>query len=117
MRTSPAIAADDWIGQGIAESLTADLTQIKSIAVVPREQIFELQRSLSELGRRIDDRQAMELGRRLGADRRRQRRLPAARRPRIRITAQVVEVERRPEVATVKIDGSVDELFELRIGW
>ena len=44
--------ADDWVGQGIAESLTADLTLIKSIAVVPREQIFELQRSLNELGRR-----------------------------------------------------------------
>ena len=60
-------AADDWIGQGIAESLTAYLTRITTIAVVAREQIFELQRSLSELGRRIDDRQAMELGRRLGA--------------------------------------------------
>ena len=74
-------AADDWIGQGIAESLTADLTRIKSIAVVPREQIFELQRSLSELGRSIDDRQAIELGRRLGATVDGQRRLSAPRRP------------------------------------
>ena len=83
--------ADDWVGQGIAESLTSDLTHIKSIAVVPREQIFELQRSLSELGRRVDDRQAMELGRRLGATvvvSGGYQRLGE----RIRITAQAVEV-------------------------
>ena len=73
-------AADDWIGQGIAESLTADLTRITTIAVVAREQIFELQRSLSEVGRNIDERQAIELGRRLGATVDDQRRLPAPRR-------------------------------------
>jgi serine/threonine protein kinase/Tfp pilus assembly protein PilF len=108
-----ASPADDWIGQGIPESLTADLTHIKSIAVVPREQIFELQRSLSELGRRVDDRQAMELGRRLnatvvvsGAYQRMG--------PRIRITAQAVEVNGGRQLATVKIDGSVDDLFELQ---
>ena len=105
--------ADDWVGQGIAESLTADLTHIKSIAVVPREQIFELQRSLSELGRRVDDRQAMELGRRLGASvvvSGAYQRMG----PRIRITAQAVEVSGGRQIATLKIDGGVDELFELQ---
>jgi serine/threonine protein kinase/Flp pilus assembly protein TadD len=105
--------ADDWVGQGIAESLTADLTHIKAIAVVPREQIFELQRSLSELGRRVDDRQAMELGRRLGATvvvSGAYQRMG----PRIRITAQAVEVSGGRQMTTLKIDGSVDELFELQ---
>jgi non-specific serine/threonine protein kinase len=58
--------SDDWVGQGIAESLTSDLTRVRALTVVPREQIFELQRSLHEMGRRIDDRQAIDLGRRLG---------------------------------------------------
>ena len=105
--------ADDWVGQGIAESLTADLTRIKSVSVVPREQIFELQRSLSELGRRIDDRQAMELGRRLGASvavSGAYQRLG----DRIRITAQGIEVSAGRQLATVKVDGRIEELFELQ---
>ena len=105
--------ADDWVGQGIAESLTADLTRIKSVSVVPREQIFELQRSLSELGRRIDDRQAMELGRRLGASvavSGAYQRLG----DRIRITAQGIEVAAGRQLATVKVDGRLEELFELQ---
>jgi serine/threonine protein kinase/Tfp pilus assembly protein PilF len=93
-------AADDWIGQGIAESLTADLTRITSIAVVAREQIFELQRSLTELGRNVDDRQAIEMGRRLG--------------DRIRITCEAIDVTTGRQRATVKLDGRLDDLFELQ---
>ena len=105
--------ADDWIGQGIAESLTSDLTRLKSITVVPREQIFELQRSLNEIGRSIDERQAIELGRRLNAAvtvSGAYQRLGE----RIRITAQVIEVTRSRQIATVKVDGRVDDLFELQ---
>ncbi len=105
--------ADDWVGQGIAESLTADLAHIKSVAVVPREQIFELQRSLSEVGRAIDDRQAIELGRRLGASvavSGAYQRLGE----RIRITAQAIDVSEGRQMTTVKIDGRADELFDLQ---
>lgn len=106
-------AADEWIGQGFAESLTADLTRIPSLAVVPREQIFELQRNLSQGGRRLDERQAMDLGRRLratvavsGAYQRLGER--------IRITAQAIEVAGGRQVSSVKIDGRLDDLFELQ---
>ena len=105
--------ADEWVGQGIAESLTADLTHLKSIVVVPREQIFELQRSLNELGRRIDERQAIELGRRLGASvtiSGAYQRLG----DRIRITAQIIEVSAGRQLATVKLDGRVEDLFDLQ---
>jgi tetratricopeptide (TPR) repeat protein len=105
--------ADDWVGLGIAESLTADLTRIRRVAVVPREQIFELQRSLSELGRHIDDRQAMELGRRLHASvavSGAYQRLGE----RIRITAQAIEVETGRQAASVKLDGRLDDLFDLQ---
>jgi non-specific serine/threonine protein kinase len=106
-------AADDWIGQGIAESLTADLTRIGSVTVVARERIFELQRSLSELGRAVDDRQAIELGRRLGASvtiSGGYQRLGE----RIRITAQAVDIASGRQQATVKVDGRLDDLFELQ---
>ncbi|HUE89319.1 MAG TPA: protein kinase [Vicinamibacterales bacterium] len=106
-------AADDWIGQGIAESLTSDLTRIKSVTVVARERIFELQRSLSELGRTVDERQAIEIGRRLGASvtvSGAYQRLG----DRIRITAQAVEVSTGRHRATVKVDGRLDDLFDLQ---
>jgi serine/threonine protein kinase/tetratricopeptide (TPR) repeat protein len=105
--------ADDWVGQGIAESLTADLTRVPAMSVVPREQIFELQRSLNELGRRIDDRQAIELGRRLGAA---VTVSGAYQRmgDRIRITAQAVEVAGGRQITTVKMDGQMGELFDLQ---
>ena len=106
-------AADDWIGQGIAESLTADLTRLKSVAVVAREQIFELQRSLSELGRNVDDRQAIEMGRRLGASvtvSGAYQRLG----DRIRITCEAIDVATGRQKATVKVDGRLDDLFELQ---
>ena len=38
-------AADEWIGQGIAESLTADFAKIGGVTVIPREHVFELQRN------------------------------------------------------------------------
>ena len=105
--------ADDWVGQGIAESLTSDLTRLKAIVVVPREQIFELQRSLNEIGRSIDERQAIELGRRLDASvtvSGAYQRLG----DRIRITAQVIEVTKSRQIATVKVDGRIDDLFDLQ---
>jgi serine/threonine protein kinase/tetratricopeptide (TPR) repeat protein len=106
-------AADDWIGQGIAESLTADFAKIKGVAVIPREQVFDLQRNLSAGGRQVDERQSLDLGRRLGATfvvTGAYQRL----RDRVRITAQAVEVPSSRSVATVKLDGTIDQIFELQ---
>jgi non-specific serine/threonine protein kinase len=105
--------ADEWIGQGMAESLTADLTRIKSVTVVSRERIFELQRNLNSVGRDIDERQAIELGRLLGASvivSGAYQRLG----DRIRITSQAIDVATGQQRATVKVDGRLDELFELQ---
>ena len=38
-------AGDDWIGQGIAESLTADFAKVGGLTVIPREHVFDLQRN------------------------------------------------------------------------
>lgn len=106
-------AADDWIGSGIAESLTADLARLRPVSVVPREQIFELQRSLTAAGREMDERQAIEIGRRLGASVMvggAYQRLG----DRIRITSQAVDVLTGRQKFAVKIDGRLDDLFDLQ---
>ena len=34
-------AADDWIGTGIAETVTADLKNVRDVTVIGRAQVFE----------------------------------------------------------------------------
>jgi serine/threonine protein kinase/tetratricopeptide (TPR) repeat protein len=106
-------AADEWIGQGIAESLTADFAKIGGVTVIPRENVFELQRNLIATGRGADDRHSLELGRRLGATfvvTGAYQRL----RDRVRITSQVFEVPASRSAATVKLDGTIDQIFDLQ---
>ena len=102
--------ADEWIGTGIAETVTADLKNVHGVAVIGRAQIFELLKNATGA---IDEQQAIEIGRRLGAwwvVSGAYQRLGN----RIRITANLLEVLRASLVRTVKIDGRVDEIFELQ---
>jgi tetratricopeptide (TPR) repeat protein len=106
-------AADDWIGTGIAETVTSDLKNVRNVTVIGRAQVFEQLKNVRAETGRTGDSLAIEIGRRLGAwwvvsgayqrigDR-------------IRITAQVVEVLNGALLRTVKIDGRVDEIFELQ---
>lgn len=106
-------AGDAWVGQGIAESLTADLAKVGGIAVIPREQVFDLQRNLSANGQTVTEHQSLELGRRLGAAfviTGAYQRI----RDRVRITAQAVEVAGSRSAATVKLDGRMDDIFDLQ---
>jgi non-specific serine/threonine protein kinase len=106
-------AADDWIGEGIAETVTSDLKNVHKLAVIGRAQIFELLKTETS-GRDVsDERLAIELGRRLGAwwvVTGAYQRMGT----RIRITAQVIEVLTASLIKTVKIDGSIDDIFELQ---
>src|SRR5438270_322575 len=60
--------ADDWIGSGIAETVTADAKKIRGLAVIGRERIFEALKNLSsgQLAQ-SDEVIAIDLGRHLGA--------------------------------------------------
>jgi serine/threonine protein kinase len=39
-------AADDWIGEGIAETVTSDLKNVHHLAVIGRAQVFELLKNI-----------------------------------------------------------------------
>jgi TolB-like protein/predicted Ser/Thr protein kinase len=105
---------DEWVGQGMAESLTADFTKVRGLKTIPREQMFDVQRELSNAqGRLVDERQSIELGRRLGATwvvGGAVQRLGE----RVRVTAQTIAVDEARTVSSVKLDGTMDGIFELQ---
>jgi len=106
--------ADDWIGTGIAETVTADLRNVPGLAVIGRARVFDAVKNLGADDRaRLDDAQAIETGRRLGASfvvvGGYQRMGPA-----VRITAQFVDVRTGGVRQTVKVDGPIDEIFRLQ---
>ncbi|HAK56214.1 MAG TPA: hypothetical protein DCP38_12145 [Acidobacteria bacterium] len=106
--------ADDWIGSGIAETVTSDLKNVPKLEVVGRAQVFDALKTLRTSEReRLDDRAAIEIGRRVGATwviSGAFQRLGEA----IRITAEFVEVESGRLLKTVKVDGRVDAIFDLQ---
>ncbi|HXG91734.1 MAG TPA: protein kinase [Blastocatellia bacterium] len=107
-------AADDWIGSGIAETVTADAKKIHGLSVIGRERIFEVLKNLNsgQLGE-FDETLAIDIGRRLGA-----RWILSGGYQKIgemiRITARVIEVTSGEIIKTVKIDGKISEIFDLQ---
>jgi serine/threonine protein kinase/tetratricopeptide (TPR) repeat protein len=106
-------AADDWIGEGIAETVTSDLKNVAGLYVIGRTQIFELLKHVAAGRDASDHRLAIDIGRRLGAwwvVTGAYQRIG----PRIRITVQVTEVLTASLIKTLKIDGAVDDIFALQ---
>jgi tetratricopeptide (TPR) repeat protein len=106
--------ADEWIGGGIAETVTADLQKVHGLTVIGRAQVFEAAKSLL-VGSDPDfsERFAIEVGRRVGATwivGGGFQRIG----PMIRITAHFVEVGTGDIVRTVKVDGRIEEIFALQ---
>jgi tetratricopeptide (TPR) repeat protein len=105
--------ADDWIGSGIAETVTGDLKNIRGLAVIGRALIFDALKNLSGGATALDDRVAIDVARRLGAAwvvvGGYQRRGSL-----IRITAQFVNVADGALIKTVKVDGQIDQIFDLQ---
>ena len=106
--------ADDWLGSGIAETVTADLKKIEGITVIGRERVYETLRRLGvSPDAEFDTTMATSLGREIGA-----RWILTGGYQKIgemlRITARVVEVENGEVLRTVKIDGKMADIFELQ---
>ena len=59
---------DDWIGSGIAETVTADLRGVRGVTIIGRTQVHDAIKHLSGPSlERVAEHQAIEIGRRLGA--------------------------------------------------
>ena len=104
---------DDWLGTGIAETLTADLKGVAGLAVVSRERIAEALRKRDGAGEEVDDALAAQVGREVGASLvitgGYQRQGEA-----VRVTARITDLLTGAVTRTVKLDGSMGRIFELQ---
>jgi serine/threonine protein kinase/Tfp pilus assembly protein PilF len=104
--------ADDWIGTGIAETVSTDLKNIHNLSVIGRARVYDAMRNLSG-GTQVNDALAIDIGRRLGASwvvTGGYQRLSDM----IRITANFVDIATGEVQRTVKVDGKIDEIFALQ---
>jgi non-specific serine/threonine protein kinase len=103
---------DDWIGTGIAETVSSDLKNIHGLTIIGRARVFDAMRNLSS-DAHLSDSLAIDVGRRLGATWvvvGGFQRLGAS----VRITANFVEVSTGEVRRTVKLDGRMDDIFALQ---
>jgi serine/threonine protein kinase/tetratricopeptide (TPR) repeat protein len=104
--------ADDWIGTGIAETVSSDLKNIKGLTLIGRARVYDALRNLAS-GTTLDESLAIDVGRRLGATWvvvggfQRLGEL-------VRITADFVEIETGAVRRTVKVDGKIGDIFALQ---
>ena len=104
---------DDWLGTGLAETVTADLRSIAGLTVIARERVHETLRRIGGTGTGADEGVAVRVGREVGA---RWVLTGALQRSgdAVRVTARLVEVDTATVAATVKIDGQLSEIFDLQ---
>jgi serine/threonine protein kinase/Flp pilus assembly protein TadD len=104
--------ADDWIGTGIAETVSSDLKNIHGLTVIGRARVYDALRNLAS-NANLDESLAIDIGRRLGATWvvvggfQKMGEV-------VRITANFVEVATGAVRQTVKVDGRVGDIFALQ---
>jgi serine/threonine-protein kinase len=101
----------DWLGSGIAETLSTDLAKVKSVRVVSRSRIATAKpRSADE---QHDAARAIELGRQLGV---RWVVTGAYQRNggRIRVTTTLIDPATGDSLGAGKVDGQWEELFDVQ---
>ncbi len=98
---------DDWVGSGIAESVAAELTRVAGLSVVAREKALKVKKTLAAAS------DALELGHALGCrwilSGSYQRMGPA-----LRVTSRLTEVATGRVVSSEKLDGKLDEIFQMQ---
>ena len=107
-------SVDDWIGIGIAETLSTELERVGAVSVFDRSSVSAVIKTLNVRDEIGDERQVtLEAGQRLGAHwivEGSYQRIGDL----IRITAGLVHVETESVVRTAKVDGALEELFTLQ---
>ena len=104
--------ADDWIGTGIAETVSSDLKNIHGLTIIGRARIYDALRNLST-DAHLKDSLAIDIGRRLGATWvvvGGYQRIGSM----VRITSNFVDVATGAVRRTVKVDGGIDDIFALQ---
>ncbi len=103
--------ADDWIGDGIAETVMADLESLGNLTVIAQERIRAVTGGRGRAA--LDEGATLALGRDLGA-----RWVVTGGYQRLgdqlRITARLVDTESGLVARTMKADGTLDEIFSLQ---
>ena len=109
--------SDDWIGAGIAETVSADFERLDAVSVVGREAFGDALAAAAfdpaRAGAGDPERRARDAGRRLGAEwlvSGGYQRLGG----RLRITARLVDTATGRLAAGVKVDGLAGDLFALQ---
>jgi len=101
---------DAWIGVGIAESLDADLGRVAGLKLVPRPNVLSARAGLAAKGSEVGP---VDVGRALGC---RWLLAGSVQRagPSVRITTRLYETGTGDLAATEKIDGKLDDLFDIQ---
>jgi TolB-like protein/Tfp pilus assembly protein PilF len=98
---------DDWIGSGIAESVASGLARVSGLSVVAREKALKVRKALA------GTRDSLDLGHALGCrwvlSGSYQRMGPA-----LRVTSRLSEVATGHVVSSEKLDGKLDEIFQMQ---
>jgi TolB-like protein/tetratricopeptide (TPR) repeat protein len=104
---------DDWLGAGLAETLTVDAGQLEGIEVFARARIAAAARAIGDQTGETDDalftRAARELGARWIVTGGFQRSRDA-----IRVTASLTDLTTGQLLVTTKVDGSLSAIFEVQ---
>jgi TolB-like protein/Flp pilus assembly protein TadD len=108
---------DDWLGTGLAETVTAAMKQVPGLAVISHDRVGEALRRLGAPDGKADERMAVRVGQQLGA-----RWILSGGFQRVgesvRVTAHLGEAATGTVLRTIKVDGRLSEIFALqdRIG-
>ncbi|UCD84381.1 MAG: tetratricopeptide repeat protein [Deltaproteobacteria bacterium] len=104
----------EWIGSGIAETMTTDLKKVKDLKVIERAQLKKVMEELKiKLLTETDTKNAAEAGKLAGAD---QVVIGGFQRSgtKLRITARLVDVNSTEVLKSFKVTGDYGNLFELQ---
>lgn len=104
-------ATIDWLTGGIAETVTVDLKKISALKVVNREKVLNV--LAKQAGRMTTEQQSIAIGRALGV-----RWVISGGYQKagnaIRLTAHFTEIASGEVVGSVKVDGTMEEIFKLQ---
>jgi serine/threonine protein kinase/tetratricopeptide (TPR) repeat protein len=112
-RNITANAEDDWLGTGIAETISADLSGLSEITIVPRARVQEMVRALAPPSGDAEGAVWIRAGRALGATWVLTGSFQRAGEA-VRVTASLLEVGTGEAARTVKVDGRLAEIFPLQ---